>query len=215
MNLQQTLRRTVGASAIAAAMMLVSTNASALCFFSSQTPTSTVTAEGPGSYAYAYTVSGEQGSCPLFYGSAPYVVNAFEVPYFTDAGITDIHAPTGWSYSIDATDTFGLGSGAETLVWTAAAGYGVQPITSTLPAGSLSGFGYTSSYGSVYAPGALVVGSFPLDIVDPALPGSPEALAAGLLPTSFPSASAVPEPSVLLTMLAGLGMVAIARRRRA
>ena len=216
MSLQKSLRRTASTAAFIVATMLASTSASATCFISTNSPASTVTAEGSGNYAYGYAVEGVSGSCVSFYGTAPYTINTFEVPYFADAGITAITSPSGWSYAVEATDTFGLGSGAETLVWTAAAGFGLLPGTDAGPAPTLSGFGYTAGYDSVYSPaGVLMASSVYLDIVDPALPGSPDALAAGLVPTPFPSASAVPEPAALLTMLAGLGVVAAARRRRA
>ncbi len=180
------------------------------------TPSSTVTAAGSGSYDYAYTVSGWSGSCTSFYGAAAYVINSFQMPYFSDAGITAIQSPTGWSYAIEATDTFGLGSGAETLVWTASTGYGIDPSDGTAPAGSLSGFGYKAGYSSVYSPAGELIGTDPyLITVDPALPGSPAALAAGLVPTTFPSASAVPEPSSALALLAGIGLLGFVRRRRA
>lgn len=213
MTPRQTLHNAAGAALLASAMMLAPTSASALCYIATPSPASTVTPAGPGTYTYDYTLSGASGSCVFFYGSANYAINAFEVPYFADAGITAITSPTGWSYAIEATDTFGLGSGAQTLVWTAGAGFGLQPDTGT-GAPTLSGFGYASAYDSVYAPAGVLTGTSPfLTIVDPALPGSPAALAAGLVPTPFPSASAVPEPSGLAVMLAGLGLVALARRR--
>jgi hypothetical protein len=216
MTLQERLARAAGATAIAGAAMLASTDASATCYFSVQSPASTVTAEGADGYAYAYTVTGAQGSCPLFYGPEPYAIGSFQLPYFSDAGITDIRSPAGWTYAIVDTDEFGLGSGAETLVWTATGGATIGAASSEGPAGSLSGFGYTASYSSVYSQAGVqtVSGAFPI-LVDPALPGSPDALAAGLVPTTFPSASVVPEPSTLLTMFAGLGLVMAARCRRA
>lgn len=201
------------AALLAAPLLTASMSASALCSVMTPSPASTVTAEATGSYAYDYTLSGAGGSCVFFYGSANYVIESFQVPYFADAGIRAIESPAGWTYAITDTDTFGLGSGAQTLVWTADAGYGVQPDTGS-GAPTLSGFGYTASYTSVYAPAGVLLGTSPyLDFVDPALPGSPDALAAGLVPTPFPAASPVPEPSTALALFAGLGLLAFARRR--
>ena len=216
MNRQKPFHRAAGTFLFATAMLLASSQASATCGMGVFSPASTVTPQASGTYDYAYTLTSEFGSCVSFHGAAPYVINSFEMPYFADAGVTAIESPAGWTAHIDSTDAFGLGGGAETLVWTASAGFGLAPVTDISDRLSLSGFGYTADYASAYAPAGYLTGSSTLlEPVDPALPASPEALAAGLVPTSFPSASAVPEPSVLLTMLAGLGFVAAARRRRA
>jgi len=210
------LQTTAGAMLVATTLLLAATSASALCNISIQAPTSTVTPDGSGNYAYDYTLSGVGGSCVFFHGSDNYVTNTFEMPYFADAGITAIESPAGWTYAIVATDTFSLGSGAETLVWTADTGYGLQPDTGTGTVPTQSGFGYAAGYGSAYSEAGVLLGTSPYpDFVDPALPGSPDALAAGLQLKAFPSASAVPEPSAALALLAGLGLLGFVRRRRA
>jgi hypothetical protein len=216
MNNQKPFHRAAGTFLFAAAMVLGSSSATATCSIQTAAPASTVTPDSAGTYDYGYAVQAVTGSCVDIHGSASYVIDAFEVPYFTDAGITNIVAPSGWTAAVVDTDTFNLGSGAETLVWTAATGFGIQPDSVfASPSAPLAGFGYTALYGSAYAPAGLVLGSFQdLDIVDPALPASPSALTAGLQLASFPSLSAVPEPSTLLAMLAGLGCLAVARRRR-
>ena len=200
---------------MSATLLMAATSASALCGMSVPSPVSTVTPTGSGAYDYAYTLTGESGSCVDFYGAAPFTITAFELPYFADAGVTAILSPTGWTAHIDATDAFGLGGGAQTLVWTAGAGYGLAATDDPAAAMTLSGFGYTAGFSSVYAPAGYQTSSPYLAIVDPALPGSPDALAAGLQPTPFPVASTVPEPSTRLALLAGLGLLAIVRRRRA
>lgn len=208
------LRTSAGAILFASATALVSTSASAICSISVGTPTSTVTPKSGHRFEYDYTLSATTGSCINFYGTTNYTVNGFELPYFADAGITSILSPAGWTAHIVDTDTFGLGSGAETLVWTAASGYGLQPdadFTHRTP--TLSGFGYTAGFASAYAPAGIQLQAF-TEIVDPALPASPLALQAGLQPAQFPPLSSVPEPSALLAMLAGLGCLAIVRRRR-
>ncbi len=218
MNQSTLLRKAAGTILLASMMALASTDASALCFVAYPTISSTVTPTGSGSYDYGYSVGAAHGSCVAYYGTAPYVLEAFELPYFADAGITAIQSPEGWSAAILDVDTFNLGNGAETLVWTASAGYGIQPVDSSYTGDgvpSLPGFGYTADYGSAESPSGVKVHSFQDPwIVDPALPASPTALAAGLLPASFPSLSAAPEPSSALALLAGLAFLATRRRAR-
>lgn len=213
---QSPLRHAAGTILFASALVLGSSNASASCAIGVAAPTSTVTPQGSGAFAYDYTVSGAAGSCVDFHGPANYVVDAFELPYFADAGITGIRSPAGWTATIVDADTFGLGNGAQTLLWTASAGYGIAPTADfSQPAATLSGFGYTAGFTAAYSPAGVQLAGFGQpDIVDPALPASPLALQAGLQPAQFPPLSSVPEPSAWLAMLAGVGCLAIVRRRR-
>ena len=138
-------------------------------------------------------------------------VSRFAVPYFTDAGITSIDSPTGWTYTIADVDTFGLGFGAKTLQWKLA-----DLISSTgtiFPGGYLSGFGYTANYGPVKGPFLVSDGMLNSVIGDPAIPGSPNALAAGLQPLGV---TAVPEPSggAFLYSLLVAGVIVRFRRNR-
>jgi hypothetical protein len=158
-----------------------------------------VTPIGAGSYQYSYGVSiSNSGGC-LTSG------DRFAVPYFTDAGITNINSPTGWTYTIDNVDTFGLGFGAETLRWAAGGGFSI-PV-----GGNLSGFGYTASYGAVKGPFSVSDGRRTV-FGDPAIPGSPNALAAGLKQET----TAVPEPSggAFLSSLLVAGVIVRFRRNR-
>jgi hypothetical protein len=210
----KSFHRAAATIVVAAVATLASTSASALCSISTPTPTSTVTPAAGTSYDYQYTVTGVSGSCVAFYGPERYVVDAFELPYFADAGVTAIQSPTGWTARVVADDTFNLGHGAETLVWTADASSGIQPGNNAdVLAQTLAGFGYTANYSSAYAPGGIQIQSGNFTIVDPALPASPAALEAGLQPTTFPTASSVPEPSIAFSMIAGLACLTLVRRR--
>jgi len=194
-------------------LLLASSGAWATCGGSNPAPGSTVTPTGSGSFNYSYTVFGDVSSCVGFYGSSNFYVNQFEVPYFPDAGVTTITSPAGWSYRILPTDTFSLGHGAETLVWTSTLGPGIAPSAGFTPASSLSGFGYTDSYAPVAGPAALRYADGYTDTFDPALPGSNTALADGLQPTSYP-VSPVPEPSSWALFAAGFMLIGFIRTRQ-
>ena len=202
MNRQNSLHRVAGTVLFAAAMALGSTSASALCSIDVQDPVTTVTPGAAGTYGYAYAVAGVTGSCVGFGNAANFQIGSFDLPYLPSAGISAITSPTGWSAQVVNTDTFGLGNGAETLVWTAGAGYDIPAfVYDGNPAPLLSGFGYTALGGPVAGLGGVQVSNDEyLTQLDVQFAGSP---------------SAVPEPSGLLAMLAGLGCVAALRRRRA
>ncbi len=131
-------------------------------------------------------------------------VREFAVPYFSDAGINHISAPTGWSWEVVSTDMFHLGSGASALVWTAAADDARIAMNATL-----GGFGYDANYGPGKGPFSATNGLGDTMLGDPAIPLSPDAAAAGILPTS-----PVPEPESYLMVLAGIAVVAGSRRAR-
>lgn len=126
-------------------------------------------------------------------------VTTYAIPFFSDAGITQIDSPAGWTYQILADDTFGLGFGAGTLQWSTvgeAAGIALNA--------SLSDF----SYRSAYAPGK---GPFTASLRigdtfagDPGIPLSPNAILAGI---GAPPA-AIPEPQTWLLFLSALGILA-------
>jgi hypothetical protein len=168
-----------------------------------------VTPTGLGSYQYSYKVSLSPSIGCVSAGRIG-VVSRFAVPYFTDAGITSIDSPTGWSYTIADIDTFELGFGAKTLQW-AVDTMAPSAVYISL-GGSLSGFGYTANYGPAKGP-FLVSGGGNTVIGDPAIPGSPNALAAGLEPMGI---TAVPEPSggAFLYSLLVAGVIVRFRRNR-
>jgi hypothetical protein len=158
--------------------------------------TGTVTTSGPSS-DYAFTVT---NGC-----AGDHELTGFYLPYFTDADISDIVAPTGWSYSIDTSDNlFGL------------ANAGVIDFTAGTPLVGFSfasGFGYTSNYSGVEGPDAISLTTNGVNSTvfgDPPIPGSPDALAA-LRTTTVPEPSTVALLAIALCAmvpgLAGWGRV--------
>jgi hypothetical protein len=151
------------------------------------------------------------GSCLDTIGGIPvptlFTADNFYVPYFSDAGISNILSPTGWSSTIESTnDLFGLGSSAGVIHWTASTGSEL-----TLD-NSLSGFIYTSSLtGSVKAPFRIQYdydGRF-LD-GDPPIPASPLAINAGLVPIAT-----VPVPAAVWLFGSGLlGVLGFKKSKR-
>ncbi len=209
-----------------AAFCVASVSASASCaLVHNQMVSDTVTAIGGGQYSYGYAISGlVQMSC-----IEPGDIYSFSIPYFADAGITNIVSPTGWSYSIGSTDYFGLGHGAGTLTWSTTPGSGIPAsllidqiydpgmggwVNVWSPLVELSGFGYLAMYDAAEAPYSGKAQYFyngqhqTIDLYgDPAIPASPDALASGLLPIGSgggdPSSN-VPEPGSLVLIAMGL-----------
>jgi hypothetical protein len=155
---------------------------------------STVIRSGAETWDYRFTV---------FNTSVDNSVTSYEIPWFDDAGITNITGPSGWNYSTSES-AFGPYP-AMSLVWN----YPANPIA---PGESLSGFGFTASYAPVKGPFALGFDNGAMFMGDPAIPGSPLAGDAGYT-KPFPVTS-VPEPETYAMMLAGLGLLGFAARRR-
>jgi hypothetical protein len=159
--------------------------------------TGTVTASGL-TYDYAYTVT---NGCV-----GDHEVTGFYLPYFTDADISDIVVPTGWSYSIDTSDNlFGLANAGviDFSTGTPLVGYSFA-----------SGFGYTSNYAGVEGPDAISLTTNGVNSTlfgDPLIPGSPDTLAA-LGNTTVPEPSTVAFLAIALcAMVPGLGQSLRAR----
>jgi len=131
-------------------------------------------------------------------------VREFSIPFFSDAGITAIAAPTGWEYQILNEDRFNLGFGAGTLTWIA-----TTDQSGIAMAASRGGFSYTSVFAPGKGPFSAGFGNGELFIGDPAIPLSPNAVAAGIV-----APSAVPEPGTIALLLAGFAGLALRRTAR-
>jgi hypothetical protein len=167
-------------------------------------------------WQYGFAITNHSWSIPSLSDSVRIV--EFDLPYFADAGLSAIHAPVGWTWKVDSADSFGLGNGAQTLVWTATAiSFGIAGTTSDFfqgfpvpPGDTLSGFSFVAPFAPVKAPYAVKFEGMGTMSGDPALPGSPAAIAAGL--TVALPVSTVPEPAGLALLSAGL-LLLIGRAR--
>ena len=166
----------------------------------------TVTQVGATSWNYEFTV-GNDSLLPNF-------ASQFALPYFSDAGITNLHSPTGWTTSY--VDTVGgtplsnwylMNAAPQALLWATSNQLDMVPVGS-----SLSGFGFTSPYSPVKGPSIVLFSNGSGGVMDPGIPGSPSAIAAGFT-ASFP-VTPVPETTSLAMMLVGLTVVGGVLRRR-
>ena len=131
-------------------------------------------------------------------------VREFAVPYFADAQISSIFSPAGWAYTISTGDRFNLGNTAGALIW-----FATSDLSGIALDASLGGFGYQTLYGPGKGPFSATLGNLSSFHGDPAIPLSPNAIAAGIAPVS-----SVPEPESYLLVLLSLVAVASLGRRR-
>ena len=179
--------------------------------------TDSVIKAGAASWQYNFAITNMAWWNPIAPSASDSVrITDYLLPYFSDAGIAIAEIPTGWAWRIDAVDSFSLGHGAATLHWYATSvAYGIAATSlgdaHAHPAGdTLGGFSYMADFGPVKSPFISKFQSGFSLLGDPALPGSPNANAAGL---NSPFANGVPEPASLALLLAGLGLMACVKRR--
>lgn len=184
--------------------------------------TSIVTQSGPATWQYQLTIHNDSESHDFgAYGPVPWVYWVM-IPYFADAGVTNITCPgtcwnalsgQGWFWSTPSVNSVGGTPGfgnpndlALSWEWPAD-----TPVLG--PGTSLSGFGFTASYAPVKGPFNLRFALGQAYFGDPAIPGSPLALAAGYV-EPYP-VTGVPEAGTYAMLLAGLAWLGVVARRRA
>lgn len=189
---------------VCAVMTLAAQNSYAMrvqCWSSVYIANSSVTQNGA-AYDYNFSLAGIDSNCPADVEN----LSDFYVPYFSDAGVTNIHAASGWSYAIENSDAiFNLGNGAEQLHFFA------NSPANYIGAPAVDGFGYTAAYDGVKAPYyeqlVYLNGAVDGQLGDPLIPGSPEAIDA-----LEPGAN-VPEPASTALALIGFAGLVAGRRK--
>ena len=180
-----------------------------------------VSQSGPSTWLYSFMV---RNGCVV--GGQPYMTD-FYLPFFADAGITDITVPPPdaattnvitWTATILPDNLFGL-AGAGVIDFHVSVSASAPNTPPPEPEGVgyyvASGFSFTAGYDGVDGPGAILQtqyngGAYDSSILlfnDPPIPGSPLALEAL-------GATSTPEPSTLTLLAIGLGGMAVMVRRR-
>ena len=149
-------------------------------------------------WSYDFSISNPAGT----FGIAP-PIYGYYVPFFADAAVAGLTAPAGWTVEILAQNRFNLAE-AGVLHWAA-----TTFDASIQPNEIQTGFRYSAAYGPAKAPFEVVLSGNQSVFGDPAIPGSPAALRAGL-----PMINAVPEPGTWALAVVGLMGVVAARKRK-
>lgn len=193
----------------------------------------TVTDLGGGRWSYQYQLTNLTpcvvSSCTFADGDI--FLTAFDLPYFSDAGINTINDPTGWSHSIETTgspnpftgggtgwdgtalwqsptdpnyqgDTSPFTTAGQVLHWYAIPGFGGAGTVGIDPQTSLGGFAYEAAFSAIKAPHQTVFQNN--------VGGLPETLTGDPLIPASPSVSSVPLPTsiwLLLSAMTGLFFV--------
>jgi len=198
----------------------VTGQARALCVASS-TVTSIATLTAPSLWTYNFSV---QNGCQTV--SQPFLTD-FYIPYFSDAGISDIVLPAPdttsttstitWTDTIDPSDNLFNLAGAGVIDFQVTATPELEGSEGADAPGvgyyGATGFSFTTPYAPVEGPYAILQALPPSYTTtrtlfgDPGIPGSPDTIAAL-------AAAAVPEPGTTALLMTGLGLIALVLKKR-
>lgn len=199
--------------------------------------TDSVTDNLDGTWTYEFTVHNDSRGWDYLIDDGadlvetePYIID-WELPYFSDSGITSVQSPDGWEWSIedigtpdglwggvadwqDPADPFYFGAtspfttGTQVLHWYTSSDS--VPGTMIEIGESLGGFSFVASYGPGSAPYQASWFQLPVRTGDPAFPFG------GVPASPMARGPVVPLPTSAAIGLAGLGLGAVLRllRRR-